>query len=176
MVLASVVAAVLLEAIGGGVFQEISRPVPLSRLKPADGEMRRLISDGFERSATFRALVDAIHKTDGVVVVQMGRCANGRFRSCVSDVGGNAQVRTIRVKVDTRTTDDRLIATIAHELQHVLEILGDATVRDAKSTLALYRRIASGDCGKGLSEACETDAAVRIEAVVNDELAERGRR
>ena len=170
-----VVTTMLLGAVGGGAWQVASRPVPLTRLKPADAEMRRLISDGFERSATFRALVDAIHQTDGVVVVQMGRCANGRFRSCVTDVGGNAQVRTVRVKVDTRTTDDRLIATIAHELQHVLEILGDVSVRDAKSTLALYRRIATGACGKGLLEACETDAAVRVEAVVNDELAQHGR-
>ena len=32
------------------------------------------------------------------------------------------------------------------------------------------RRLAAGKCREGLSDACETDAALRAEARVNDEL------
>jgi hypothetical protein len=169
-------AAMVLGTVPGTAAQDMSAPVPLVRLKPADPEMRRLISDGFQRSATFRALVDAIHQTNAIVVVQMGLCANGRFRSCVTHVAGDARSRSVRIKVNTRTTDDRLIATVAHELQHVLEMMNEPSVVDAASALALYRRIGIGACGKGLSDACETDGALAAESNVLDELSANGRR
>jgi hypothetical protein len=157
------------------VAQEERRAVPLVRLKPADAEMRRLISEGFDRSATFRALVEEIHRSNALVIVQYGLCANGRFRSCVTNVDGDRNRRSIRIKVNTRAQDDRLIATVAHELHHALEILSDPDVVGPDAVLALYRRIGTGACRQGLSEACETDAALRVEAMVNDELAERRR-
>ena len=175
MALASLVVVTMLLGTIDGSHQETSRSVPLVRLKPADPEMRRLISDGFDRSATFRALVDAIHETNGVVIVQYGLCANGRFRSCVTNVDGDRGRRSIRIKVNTRVNDDRLIATIAHELHHAIEILSDAEAVGPEEVLALYRRIGTGPCRQGLSEACETDEALRVETVVNDELARRTR-
>jgi hypothetical protein len=176
MSLASVLVATMLLGTGEGMAsQDSGSSVPLVRLKPADAEMRRLISDGFDRSATFRALVDAIHQSNGVVIVQYGLCANGRFRSCVTNVDGDRGRRSIRIKVNTQATDDRLIATIAHELHHAAEILSDPEVASPEAVLALYRRIGTGACRQGLSEACETDEALRVEAVVNDELARRAR-
>lgn len=176
MSLASVlVAAVLLGTVEGTATQEPAGPVPLVRLKPADAEMRRVIGDGFERSATFRVLVGAIHRTNAVVTVQYGLCANGRFRSCVTNIDGDRNRRSIRIKVNTRTTDDRLIATIAHELHHAIEILSDPEVASPEAVLALYRRIGTGPCREGLSEACETEAALAIESQVQTELAQSGR-
>jgi hypothetical protein len=150
--------------------------VPLVRLKPADAEMRRLVTDGYTRSVTFRALVDTLHTTDGLVVVQFGLCANGRFRSCVTHIGGDAGARTVRIKINTRATDDRLIATVAHELEHALEILREREVMNADQVLALYRRIGTGRCRLGLSDECETEGALAIEARVNVELAASLRR
>ena len=176
MALASVlVATMLLGTVDGMSTQEAGRSVPLVRLKPADAEMRRLISDGFDRSATFRALVDAIHRTNGVVIVQY-RPLRQRPLSIVRHQRRRRRGRrSVRIKVNTRTTNDRLIATIAHELQHALEILSDPDVASAEEVLALYRRIGTGRCRQGLSDACETDEALRVEAVVNDELARRTR-
>jgi hypothetical protein len=146
-------------------------PVRLIRVKPADAEIRRLVLDGARRSATFRALIDDIHTFNVIVVIQFGLCANGRIRSCVSHVEGDERQRHIRVKVNTRTTDDRLIATIAHELQHALEIAREPAVVNSEKALQLYRKIATGKCRQGLSEECETDAALQVEAKVSDELA-----
>jgi hypothetical protein len=171
MAVASLVSVVL--ALGLLPLQErraAVESVPLVRLKPADPEIRRLMADGYGRSATFRALVDRVHQSAAMVVVQFGLCANGRFRSCVTNVGGDSRMRHIRIKVNTRTTDDRLIATIAHELQHAVEILEDTAAIDAESALALYRRIGTGTCRDGLSEACETNAALAIERAVLNEL------
>ena len=35
---------------------------------------------------------------------------------------------------------------------------------NAEAVLALFRRIGTGPCRQGLSEACETDEALRLEA------------
>ena len=146
-------------------------PTPeLNRLKPADAEMRRLILDGHARSMAFRDLVDEIQRSNAIVVVQLGLCANGRIRSCVANVEGTLERRHIRIKVNTRTTDDRLIATIAHELQHAVEILREPDVIDVASTLDLYRRIGTRDCRIGWTDRCETEAALQVEARVNEEL------
>lgn len=142
----------------------------LTRLKPADAEMRRLVLDGYSRSAAFSELVNTLQQSNAIVVVQFGLCGGGRIRSCVSNVDGDERQRHIRIKVNTRTTDDRLIATIAHELQHAVEIVREPSAINAEQTLALYRRIATGKCREGLYDVCETDAAVEIESRVNDEL------
>jgi hypothetical protein len=166
--------ALLAAALFSGATQanaaETTDEVPLIRLKPADPEMRRLITDGYSRSASFRNLVDEIHRSNAVVVVQFGLCANGRFRSCVTNIEGDERQRHVRIKVNTRTTDDRLIATIAHELQHAVEMLRDPDVTNRDTALALYRRIGSGNCFAGLSDTCETDAALALEERVQHEL------
>jgi hypothetical protein len=145
--------------------------VPLVRLKPADPEMRRLIGEGYGRSTSFRELVDALHRTNAIVTVQFGMCANGRFRSCVTNVAGDDRARIIRIKVNTRTTDNRLIATIAHELWHAMEILAEPSAIDPERVMALYRRIGIGACREGLSDRCETEAARALESRVEAELA-----
>lgn len=76
------------------------------------------------------------------------------------------------VKVHPRTTDDRLVA---HELTTRSEIAREPDVTNAERALTLYGRIAIGLCGGGLDERCETEAALQVEARVNEELA-RGSR
>jgi hypothetical protein len=151
--------------------QRPAAAVPLVRLKPADSEMRRLIGEGYGRSTSFRELVDALHRSNAIVTVQFGMCANGRFRSCVTNVSSDDRTRSIRIKVNTRTTDNRLIATIAHEIWHALEILAEPGATDPEGVLALYRRIGIGACREGLSDRCETEAARALESRVEAELA-----
>jgi 23S rRNA G2445 N2-methylase RlmL len=151
-------------------------PGRFTRVRASDPELRRVIADGADRSATFLALAEEIQRSSGIVLVQFGQCPRGNYRSCVSGVEGDRRQRHIRVFVDTRTTQDRLVATVAHELQHAVEILRDPDAIDAEHTLALYRRIAVGKCGEGLSERCETEAARTVEAAVLDELNRAGTR
>ncbi len=141
-----------------------------TRVRGAHPEIRRMIGEGDRMSATFRTLLDEIQRSNAIVVVQFGLCANGRFRSCVVGVEGDARQRHIRIVLKARPTDYRLMATIAHELHHALEIVRESDVVDGESALRLYRRIATGDCKWGLSETCETEAAQTLEAKVLDEL------
>ena len=115
-----------------------------TRVRGADDTMRALIREGDARSESFRAMVDEIHRSNAIVMVQFGFCANGQVRSCVVNVHGDARQRHIRILVDTRTTNDRLISTIAHELHHSLEVIRTSEVTTGEQVLALYRRIAKG--------------------------------
>jgi hypothetical protein len=141
-----------------------------TRVRAVGGELRRLLREGDRRSSTFRALVDEIGQSNAIVVVELGFCGSGRFRSCVTHVEGDRRQRHIRIVVDTRTTSDRLVATIAHELQHAVEIVREPEVTDAARVLQLFRRIGAGRCRDGLSEACETDEALVVETKVLEEL------
>jgi hypothetical protein len=148
----------------------------LTRVRGAGETMRALIREGDARSESFRAMVDEIQRSNAVVMVQFGLCANGQFRSCVVHVAGDTRQRHVRILVNTRTTNDRLIATIAHELYHSLEIIRAPEVTTSEQALALYRGIAKGACGKGLDDRCETEAALGAEATVLGELDRSPRR
>jgi hypothetical protein len=142
----------------------------LTRVRGVDVEAHKLIARGYELSGTIRVLIDRIQQQKVMVLIQLGDCAKGRFRSCVTNVTRDMHQRHISIKISPRTTTDRLIATIAHELQHVNEILSDPEAIDAESTLALYRRIGIGACREGLSEACETEQAGVVERRVLEEF------
>ena len=149
-----------------------NEPPSRHRVRAADRALAELIEKGYERSQTFRQLVEAIEQSDAMVVVQYGFC---RFRmtvrACISNVTTDHVYRHIRIKIDSSDQEFALIARIAHELQHALEIIADPAARDTDSVLAMYRRIGNGECGKGLSDRCDTEAARSIERIVRKEIA-----
>jgi hypothetical protein len=145
-----------------------------TRVRSTDRYMIRLIREGYDRSSTFRNLVDFLQQTNVIVSIHPLACSGGRIRSCLAGVKGSIQERHIWIKVDPQhTIHDRLIATVAHELQHAVEIAEDPNVIDAASVLKLYRNIAAGQCGRGLSEECETTRALAAERKVLVELSQR---
>lgn len=144
-----------------------------TRVRSTEQFMIVLVREGYDRSPSFRELVDALQQSNLIVVVQPGVCAGGRIRSCVVSVAGSLRERQIRIKVDPHTSHDWLIATIAHELQHAVEIAEHIEVTDGPGALKLYRQIALGRCRDGLSEECETARALATEKRTLEELAGR---
>ena len=142
-----------------------------TRVRSTEQYTNALIRDGYERSSTFRVLVDFLQQTNVIVSIHPLPCAGGRIRSCLVGVKGSSRERHVWIKVDPRHTNrERLIATIAHELQHAVEIAEHHDVTDASSLRRLYRTTAIGQCGRGLSEECETTRAVAAERSVIAEL------
>ncbi len=78
--------------------------------------------------------------------------------------------RYVRASIRGDLTPDQMIATIAHELQHAVEVIEDEAVKDEKSLVALYRSIGQ-QSGNASPSRWETDAAQRTEFVVRKELA-----
>lgn len=145
-------------------------PGLFTRVRSTQRFIIALIREGYSRSSGFRELVDVIKESNVIVFVQPAFCAGGRIRSCLVSVNGSTRQRHIRIIVDPHTTHDRLIATVAHELQHAVEIAEHPDIIDGSSALAFYRRIALGRCHDGLSEECETTRALATERRVLEEL------
>ena len=75
---------------------------PMIRVRSTgDTAVTTLLHDAFERSATFRQLVETINGTDGLVYVEPGTCGPG-FHACllmsVTVAGPN---RVLHIRVDT---------------------------------------------------------------------------
>ena len=129
-----------------------------------------LIREGYDRSPAFRDLVDLLQQSNVIVFVQPASCAGGRIRSCLVSVNGSQRERHIRIHVDTHTSHEWLIATVAHELQHAVEIASTPKSSTRPPHSSSYRQIAFGRCREGLSEACETTRALATERQVLEEL------
>lgn len=151
-------------------------PGLFTRVRSTERFVIALIREGYERSPTFRELVDTLQRSNVIVFVQPGACAGGRIRSCLTSVDGSAIERHIRISVDTRTSHNALIATMAHELQHAVEIAEHPEVTNGSGALRLYRQIAFGRCRDGLSDECETSRALATETKVTNELFAGGTR
>jgi hypothetical protein len=141
------------------------------RVRSSDSRVIRLIAEGVDRSPTFRQLVDDIDASNLIVYVEFGICSFGRIRGClVPGLGGSAADRYLRVIVindRNLANDDRLVALIGHELQHVRELLGHGDLRNTNDMKAVLSQIGWKIPGE---QGYETDGARRAGAAVLREL------
>jgi hypothetical protein len=135
-------------------------PVAL-RVRSTDGEILALLGEGTDRSATFRGLVEAISRSDGIVYIEFGYCAFGHLNGCLlpfmASTHGERYLRLVVIRDKNRWTHDQLLALIAHEMRHALEVLEHAEVVDVATLEALYRTI--GTPISGQRRGYETSAA-----------------
>jgi hypothetical protein len=130
------------------------------------------VADGYDRSSTFRDLVDRIESLRGIVYiepqVQISRGLNAELLHVVS---GSRDSPILRVVVHYRLKGDRAISSIAHELQHVVEALSSGLVLDGASLDRFFESIAAETWSRlGPSE---TEAARFVDARVTAELVAR---
>src|SRR5262245_16148840 len=150
-----------------------------------------LIKEGSTRSPSFHRLLDRISEANGIVYVEFGHCAFAHLNGCllpfVVPTTGGRYLRIVVTPDRTRVDHDGLIALLAHELQHALEVLVHPEVVDLDSMLAMYARIGrplSGRSGYETSEAhavqngvafeLRTDRARRPRSAPNDTLLRAG--
>ena len=130
-----------------------------------------LIEEGSRASATFRQLVTAIDRTNGLVYVEPGICRHG-VRACMSlSVRVAGPHRILRILLDLRRGLSELLGALGHELQHALEVLGDVRLTSTQAAYLFYVRVAPT-----ANDRFETDAAIRAGFQVEREvLASRAR-
>ena len=140
------------------------------RVRSTDAAMLALFREGVERSATFRALIDAINHSTGIVYVEFGYCAFGHLNGCllpfIAASHGDRYLRILVTPDKNRRSHDQLLALVAHEMQHALEVLEHTEVVDLPTMEAMYRKIGvplSGRSGYETSAARAAGDAVLAE-------------
>jgi len=160
--------------------QEPERTPGSSRVRPVDPKAAALLQAGIERSVTFRRLVETIEQSDLIVWVQAGDLRQlGLLQVGPDTPSGLLQFATntpygryVRIVVRVPAVEDDLIATLAHELQHAVEVAGAPEVRDHASLLRLYQGMGYRS-HRGANVEMETVAAQQARILVLKELGGR---
>jgi hypothetical protein len=144
-------------------------PVTGTNVRPQDERLTQLLRAGAARSATLRSLVDRIEASRVIVYVAVNPLMKPNLSGMLTWMTQAGGYRYLRASISKDLNTDQMIATIAHELQHAVEVIEDETVHDENSLVALYRRI--GHQRGHASSRWDTDAAQRTGFVVRKELA-----
>ena len=136
-----------------------------ARVRGSSPKISQAIEQLFERSPTFRDVVAAIGRTDGIVYVHDAECGRNVLACLVLAVTQAGPYRVLQIRVDPRQKGHDLMVAIGHELKHALELLNEPTVVNHSTAHNFYQRIAPR---RGLS--FETQAAVEIGLKIDGEL------
>jgi hypothetical protein len=150
---------------------------PTSVVRVVHPELRRLVLEGHDRSATFRQLIEDLDRSGWLVFVQAGQCPEKAAVACLLHfVGAYEGKLFLRVLVQPYGRHpDNVIATLAHELQHAWEVVREPSITDAASVRAVFRRIGTVSVKSAAGIAFETAAARAAGEQVLRELDQRDR-
>jgi hypothetical protein len=152
-------------ASGHGVDSDDS---PLQRLRTTDAVILAAIDEGRRRSPTFASLVEAIERSNVFVyVMRAQKLPHHGMDGCL--VPSGSQSRYLRVLIAMGLGPDRTIMVLAHELQHVREVLDARGGNDQAAIDALFTRIGERQLGTP-TERYETAAAQGVLAIVGQEM------
>jgi hypothetical protein len=144
------------------------QPVSNRHVRTTEARILAIVEQGVARSATFRRLVRTLDESDVIVYIEpkFDRGALAGYLAHRVVVAG--PMRYIKIALNMRGGDERLIALVAHELQHAVEVAEASEVRDSESMVRLFARstipfVCSGSC-------FETQAALDVQEAVLAEL------
>jgi hypothetical protein len=137
------------------------------RLRAASPMVGSLIAEGIRRSPTFARLVADLHQTNVIVYVEssMGLPLDVAGRILFASAAGDQ--RYLRMQVKATLGRDQMIAVIAHELRHALEVAGERGVITEKALEEFYRRVGDSPHPGG---GYDTEAARAAQRIVRNEL------
>jgi len=134
--------------------------------------IRGWIAEGYSRSATFKALVDEVDGLPGIVYIDATVAVpRGLDGALVHSVAGSRALPILRVQLRWNLSTAEGIATLAHELQHVVEVLRAGATLDSSGMSALFASIDTGHASG--SARFETEDARQVTARVRNELGRR---
>jgi hypothetical protein len=158
------VAGLVLASVIGAAGQ----PVSLGHVRATEARTLAIVEDGVSRSATFRRLVETLDASDVIVYIvpKFHREALAGYLAHRLTVAG--PLRYIKIALDMNGPRDRVVALMAHELQHAVEVAEAREVRDSQSMVRLFERSSlDGVCG---GNCYETRAAMDVQETVMAEL------
>lgn len=114
---------------------------PLPRIRTANPQLEFLIREGREHSPTFAAMAAAVDASNVIVYFEAVPLMETQLRGCVHFMGASGGYRYVRAQIKTAMHKYDVLGSIAHELQHVIEISQHPEVQSEKTLEDLYRRI-----------------------------------
>jgi hypothetical protein len=138
------------------------------RIRPQDARGVQVVQEGVARSTTFKSLVDRIESSNVIVYIAVNPGLKSSLSGALTWMTRAGDFRYVRASISTELTFDQMIATVAHELQHAVEVIEDESVNDERSLVALYRRI--GEPSRATSSGWETTNAQQTGYLVRREL------
>ena len=159
------VCALLAAVFGSSSLAAIERASDLP-VRTADPVLLAAVEDGMDQSPTFRRLAREIGTLKGIVYLEPGRCHDS-MRSCMFlDMRQAGSYRLLFVRVDPQQGPVALVGSVAHELQHAVEVLRAREVRTQAAMKAFYLRYGTRISGHfETSEASQAAEVVRVELV-----------
>ena len=142
----------------------------LKRIRTESPTLAKVMTGAFDRSATFRSLVERIEQSDAIVYLTCEQFDETTLSGRTALMAARPGVRYLRVQIRCQQLDQALAAIVAHELQHVVEIATTASVVDQRSFARLFSEIGFAVCRSPRSEQFETSAALRTGERVRSEL------
>jgi hypothetical protein len=112
------------------------------RVRTLDARIATLFRRGLERSALLREIADKVDA--GNIVVYIGLDPTMKKKGLAGRLtfsGSAGSYRYMRALINPDMPADQIIASIAHELHHVLEVIADPAVRSEDGLRDLYERI-----------------------------------
>lgn len=143
--------------------------VTTSHVRPQDARITGLLREGMLRSRSLHALVDRIEASNIYVYLNLDHLMKSYLAGRLTWIGQAHEFRYLRAQINFDLPADQAIATIAHELQHAVEVLNDDTVVSENTLVALYRRIGTPSRLE-LTSGWETEAAQAMGHQVRREL------
>jgi hypothetical protein len=150
-----------------------AREIVPTQLRPLDCRIATTVTNGMARSATFRWLVERVGMLNGIVYIKNGFYMNDHTKRVLSGTMSHhismAGVHRVLHVMVAPESGDRPFITMAHELQHAIEVLEAPDVATEAAVDELFERIGM-HAGTGI---VETQAALDVERTVARELSAR---
>lgn len=138
------------------------------RLRPQGARVEAWLREALRRSPTVGRLAARIEQSDVMVYLEIGRRLSPNVSACLTWMATVSTRRIVRATFRYDLGINEAIALLAHELQHVVEIIEHPEVRSNETLLDLYRRIGRSTGGDGLhwdtADAIAIGTLARLEA------------
>jgi hypothetical protein len=151
---------------------------PTAHLRPQSPRVAKWLAAAERQSPTVRGLVDRIERSDLIVYLEIRHDLAQGVAACLTWMASTDSARFVRASLrpDLRQAD--AVSMIAHELQHVVEVIEHPDVRSNESLLDLYVRIGHPTAQSGkqwdTEAAIEAGTVARLEATGVRRPAPRG--
>jgi hypothetical protein len=119
------------------------------RIRRTDARLDFALRNGLERSVLLRDLVKAIEAGDVVVYAGIDPLMMRGLSGRLTFIGTGGRYRYVRVMVNPELSGDEMIAALAHEFRHVVEVIEHPDVTSESGLTQLYRRIGQSNRAAG---------------------------